>query len=65
MDRELFGRLFITCQTRKGDLKEFFKYENQPFPLSISDFNGELQDASKMKHDLLPVLEKLSVSTPL
>ena len=33
----LFSRLFIACQTRKGDLENFFAHENQPNPPSLSD----------------------------
>ena len=29
---QLFSRLFISCQTRQGDLQELFKHENQPTP---------------------------------
>ena len=40
----LFSRLFIACQTREGDLENFFAHENQPNPLSLSD-RGELRPA--------------------
>ena len=33
----LFSRLFIACQSRNGNLDEFFKHENQACPPSISD----------------------------
>ena len=55
-DRELFSRLFISCQTRGGDLLNFFKHENQQAPPSLSDF-GKQRTADKAK--LLPVLEGL------
>ena len=29
-DCSLFLRLYIACQTREGNLEEFFKHENQP-----------------------------------
>ena len=31
-DCQLFSRLYFACQSRDGDLKEFFKHENQPCP---------------------------------
>ena len=34
-DSSLFGRLYIACQTRDGNLDEFFSYENQPWPPSL------------------------------
>jgi hypothetical protein len=36
-DCSLFSRLFIACQTRNGDLDDFFKHENQGCPPSLSD----------------------------
>lgn len=33
-DCSLFSRLYISCQTREGDLEEFFRHENQPWPPS-------------------------------
>ena len=35
-DCALFARLYISCQTRDGDLDEFFKHENQGCPPSLS-----------------------------
>ena len=54
-DLVLFSNLFIICQTRQLDLNEFFKYENQPFPPSISN-EGELY--STKKSDIIPILEE-------
>ena len=31
-----FSRLYISCQTREGNLEEFFKHENQSCPPSLS-----------------------------
>ena len=31
-DCALFSRLYIACQSRDGNLEEFFKHENQSFP---------------------------------
>ena len=55
-DRELFSRLFISCQTRGGDLLNFFEHENQQAPPSLSDF-GKQRIADKS--NLLPALEGL------
>ena len=31
----LFSRLYITCQSREGNLEDFFKHENQPWPPAL------------------------------
>ena len=41
LDRNLFSRLFIASQTQAVDLDEFFKFENSPFPASLSE-NGNV-----------------------
>ncbi len=53
-DCNLFSQLFISCQSRQCDLKEFFKYENQLFPAALSD-NGKLH--SCQKSDLVSLLQ--------
>ena len=53
-DLELFSRMYISCQTREGNLDEFFKYENQPFPPALTDETGSLRLGSKS--DLLQCL---------
>ena len=62
-DCSLFGRLYIACQTRDGNLDEFFSYENQPWPPSLSD-QGQLRGGQKA--DLLKCLSQATspVSTP-
>jgi hypothetical protein len=45
-DCGLFSRLFISCQNRECDLQEFFEYENQSFPASLSD-SGKLHCCQK------------------
>lgn len=55
-DCQLFLRLFIGCTNRAADLDEFFRHENQPFPISISD-NGHLRYGPKS--DILECLEDL------
>ena len=52
----LVSRLFIACQTRDGNLKEFFQHENQPCPPSLSDRGGLRLG---VKSDLLPCLEQV------
>ena len=42
----LFARLFIACQVRDGDLEDFFRDENQPWPPSLSDY-GKLKGGEK------------------
>ena len=55
-DVGLFSRLYIGCQTRDGNLEEFFRHENQAFPPALSD-GGNLYLGSKS--DLLICLEDL------
>ena len=45
-DCALFSRLYIACQSRDGNLEEFFKYENQPWPPSLSQM-GSLRGGEK------------------
>ena len=52
----LFGRLYIACQSRDGDMDEFFKHENQPTPPALSD-SGSLRKTAKS--DLTTCLEAL------
>ncbi|KAK3910837.1 Protein dachsous [Frankliniella fusca] len=56
-DCELFRKLFIVCQAREYDLDEFFKYENQPWPPSLSAL-GQIRCVGKsdiMKSLINPV----------
>ena len=45
-DCSLFSRLYISCQTREGDLGDFFRHENQPWPPSLSH-HGQLRQGNK------------------
>ncbi|KAL8561151.1 hypothetical protein ACOMHN_054522 [Nucella lapillus] len=56
-DRELFARMYIGCQTRDGNLEEFFCHENQACPPALSD-GGSL--CTGTKSDLLTCLEEVS-----
>lgn len=53
---ELFGRMYISCQSRNGDMDEFFRHENQGSPPSLSDM-GELRQCKKS--DLIGCFDKL------
>ena len=58
-DCSLFSRLFISCQIRSGNLEEFFKHENQPYPPSLSQA-GQINKG--IKADLISCLEELDSS---
>ena len=45
-DTALLSKLYIRCQNRGGNVDEFFKHENQAFPLSLSD-SGKIQFSAK------------------
>lgn len=45
-DYKLFSRLYLGASNRQVNLDEFFCYENQPFPPSISN-NGHLRNGPK------------------
>ena len=53
-DFSLFSRHYVANQHRDGDLDEFFKYENLPFPPSLSEY-GKMHFSKKS--DLLVCLE--------
>ena len=53
-DCSLFARMYISCQTRVGDLDEFFRFENQACPPSLSTL-GNLKHGTKS--DLMDCLE--------
>lgn len=54
-DCALFGRLYVACQNRDGNIEEFFTYENQPWPPSLSQM-GKLRSGNKS--DLVKCLPK-------
>ena len=51
----MFARLYISCQSRDGDLDEFFKHENQGCPPSLSNL-GKLRLPRK-KSELVECLQ--------
>lgn len=57
-DCSLFSRLYIACQVRDGNLDDFFKYENQPWPPSLSQ-NGQLRGGQKA--DLVKCLTSTTI----
>ncbi|KAJ8387985.1 hypothetical protein AAFF_G00147760 [Aldrovandia affinis] len=59
-DCQLFSKLFISCQSRECDLKEFFRHENQSHPAALSD-GGKLHTCQKSH--LTTILES-QVTTP-
>ena len=50
-DVELFSRLYIGCQTREGNLEEFFRHQNQAYPPALSD--GHLGTKSDLLASLI------------
>ena len=54
-DCSLFSRLYIACQTRKGDLAEFLRHENQPPQPSLSKLGDK---RTGKKANLLKCLER-------
>ena len=59
-DCSLFSSLYISCQTRDGDLDDFFSHENQACPPSLSNM-GKLRLGTKS--DIINCLEKLVPTT--
>ena len=53
-DCALFSRLYIACQSREGNLDDFFKHENHPYPPSLAKY-GEMRSGTKT--DLMDILE--------
>ena len=59
-DCALFSRLYIACQSREGNLQEFFKHENHPWPPSLAQAS-RLREGQKS--DLVKCMEKASTLT--
>ena len=57
----IFSHGYIACQTRDGNLEEFFKHENQSTPPSLSTMR---KIRIGHKSDLLPCLETGTLSEP-
>ena len=57
-DVALFSRLYIACQSRDGNLEDFFRYENQACPPSLSQLGKlRLGTKSELLHCLESTLE--------
>ena len=59
-DCHLFSSLFVACQSRDGDMAQFFAHENHTYPPTLSVY-GDLRIAHKS--DMLKIL--LNISEPL
>ena len=59
-DCALFSRLHIACQSREGNLQEFSKHENHPWPPSLEQVS-RLREGQKS--DLVKCMEKTSTPT--
>ena len=65
-DCALSSRSYLACQSRDGNLDNFFTYENQPWPPSIAQ-NGKLRGGQKaelvkcLTNEAAEILEKPSV----
>ena len=60
-DCSLFSQLYVACQNRDGNLEDFFRHENQPWPPSLAD-RGEMRKGQKA--DLVQCLEALQSNRP-
>ena len=56
-ERRLYANLYVPCQSREGDLDNFFAHKNHVFPVSISE-QGKLRKATS-KSDFLQCMESL------
>src|SRR6218665_3193510 len=56
-DYNLFSNLFISCQTRQVNLDNFYKFENQVYPASLSSY-GEIYKTQKA--ELMQCLESIA-----
>ena len=50
-ERRLYANLYVACQSREGDLDNFFAHENHTFPVSISEY-GKLRKCTAKSHFL-------------
>ncbi len=50
-ERRLYANLYEACQSREGDLDNFFAHENHTFPVSISEY-GKLRKCTSKSHFL-------------
>ena len=57
IERRLYANLYLACQSKDGDLDNFFAHNNHAFPVSISEY-GKLRKATS-KSDFLQCMESL------
>ena len=60
-DCRLYASLYVACQSRQGNLENFFTHENHEYPISISEY-GKLRKCTA-KSDFLKCLDELSESS--
>ena len=58
-DLQLFSRMYISCQSRDGEMDIFFEHENHAWPPSLAESNSM---RATNKADLLKCLEPLAPS---
>ena len=56
----MFGQMYIACQSRDGDINEFFRHENQSSPPALAE-RGMMRSCTKS--DLVTCLEKQAEPT--
>lgn len=54
-EANLFARLYVACQSRDGDIDEFFRHENHAYPPALSSY-GQIRQGKKA--DLMSCLEQ-------
>lgn len=64
MDSNLFCKLFIACDSRKGNVTEFFMHENNQYPPSISEF-GSLRQSSSNDDMVKCLLKSNKINQPI
>ena len=64
-DRRLYANLYVACQSRDGDLDNFFAHENHSFPVAISEYGKLRKSTNKSDYlDCLDVYVKKSFESP-
>ena len=58
-DCKLYSSLFVACQSRDGDLTDFFSHENHYYPPAILEY-GKLR--STAKSDTITILERYGIT---
>ena len=58
-DCKLYASLYVACQSRSGDLADFFAHENHSYPPSISEY-GQLRKGTMS--DFVNILESIGTT---